>query len=347
MNVGIIAFSERGHALGQGLAQALQGKGHSAQAERCGEGGLAAWTQARFASKDALVFIGSAGIAVRAVAPHVRSKAADPAVVVVDDLGKYSISLLSGHLGGANDLAVEIAALVGAAPVITTATDLRGIFAVDTWAKSQGLAIANPGRIKRVSARLLAGEALALSSGFPIQGAPPQGIRLIQGPGDIAVSWERRPLAAQDPAAPEPLHLVPPAITLGVGCKKGTDAQAIESAFARLLESAGCHPLAVARVCSIDLKARETGLVEFCRRHGLPLSTFSARELAAVPGAFTASAFVQSVTGVDNVCERSAILGGGPGARLLAQKHAAGGVTMALALGPYPLRFPEGGEEEP
>lgn len=335
MNIALIAFSEKGLALAQQLRAKLSVQGHLVKAQRCEPNGLLSWTAEHFVRDDALVFIGSCGIAVRAIAPHVSAKTTDPAVVVVDETGCFSISLLSGHLGGANKLASQIAGLLGAVPVITTATDRNHLFALDSWARDQNLRIANPERIKHVSARLLAGESQALSSCFPIKGKVPQGITLSDEGGEIILSFK------QQPGSENALHLVPPALTLGLGCKRGTKAETLESAFLSMLERSGCHPLAVARVCSIDLKAEEAGLLAFCQSRSLPLDTFSAQELSAVPGQFTASAFVQSITGVDNVCERAAMLGAGPGARLLTKKYAADGVTMALALSPCPLSFEE------
>ena len=141
-----IAFTARGLALAQRLAAACPGS-----VARGGADGvpLADWTARQFAQSDALIFVGAAGIAVRAIAPHCRSKAADPAVVVLDEGGQFAIPLLSGHLGGANDLARWLAAVCGAVPVITTATDGRGVFAVDEWARRQNCAVAEPERIKK------------------------------------------------------------------------------------------------------------------------------------------------------------------------------------------------------
>lgn len=141
------------------------------------------------------------------------------------------------------------------------------------------------------------------------------------------------------PGCEKALRLIPPIVTLGVGCKKGIGPKAIEHAFEQTLKKANCHPLAVVRVCSIDLKAQEPGILEFCRSRALPFKTFSAQELAAVPGSYAASAFVNRVTGVDNVCERSAVLGSKDGGRLLAGKNAENGVTMALAVSPYTIYF--------
>ena len=154
MTCAYLAFTSKGLALARKLAAAQPGA-----VARCGENGvtLANWTAAQFAQSDALVFVGAVGIAVRAIAPHCRSKATDPAVVVLDECGRFAIPLLSGHLGGANDLARRLAKACGAVPVITTATDANGVFAVDEWAKHQHCLVAEPARIKKVSSALLAG----------------------------------------------------------------------------------------------------------------------------------------------------------------------------------------------
>ena len=154
MTVRLLAFTDKGLALAQRLAGLLGG-----EAVRCGGAvTLAGWTADAFASADALVFVGAAGIAVRAIAPHLQSKATDPAVVAVDEAGRFAIPLASGHLGGANRLARRIAAACGGTPVITTATDVNGRFAVDEWARVQGFRLLDVGRIRTVSGKLLAGE---------------------------------------------------------------------------------------------------------------------------------------------------------------------------------------------
>lgn len=333
MNAAVIAFSAKGYALGERLLPYFAQRGDTAGLTRCPKGGLAGWTQAHF-GHDALIFIGSCGIAVRAVAPFLASKTSDPAVVVIDELAGYAVALLSGHIGGANDLTVRLAHWLGATPVVTTATDANGVFAIDAWAVKQGLRIAEPETIKRVSARLLAGEAIAIKSLFPVTGRLPEGVRLCDQGGDVLISCRARERR-------EALRLIPPVLTLGVGCKKGVGRETLEHAFERMLKEADCDPLAVARVCSINLKAQEPGILEFCRAHALPYQTFSAQELMAVPGIYATSALVKRVTGADNVCERSAVLGSGAGGRLLAGKDTMNGVAMALAISPYTLCFDE------
>ena len=202
MRLAIAAFTDRGEALSKRIGKNVTRIG--------GNVSLADWTAARFADSDALLFVGAAGIAVRAIAPHVKSKATDPAVLVADETGRFVIPILSGHLGGANALAEEIAAKLQATAVITTATDLRGVFAVDLWAKAQGMTVLQPERIRRVSAKLLAGESAAIDCPWPIEGTPPEGVRL-GSDADVIVSVRQQ--------AGDALQLVPRCLTLGVGCR--------------------------------------------------------------------------------------------------------------------------------
>jgi len=298
----LISFTDRGQALAETLARELDG-----QALRCGRGqSLENWTREHFRTGNALIFVGAAGIAVRAIAPYIRSKSTDPAVVVVDEGGQFAVPILSGHLGGANDLARKISALCGAQAVITTATDVNGVFAVDEWARRQNCAVLNPEGIKNVSGALLAGGQVEISTRWPIAGEPPERITL---------------------------RLIPRIVTLGVGCKRDTPLEALEAVFSALLEREKIYEKAVCQVCSIDLKKNEPGLLAFCEQHSLPFMTFSAAELSAVEGDFPASEFVRQVTGVDNVCQRAAVLGSG--GQLIGTRYASDGVTMALAEGDF------------
>lgn len=318
-----LAFTEKGLALAQKLAGALPGT-----VDRCGHGGpgLADWAAEQFAHADALIFVGAVGIAVRAIAPHCRSKAVDPAVVVLDECGHFAVPILSGHLGGANDLARELAAVCGAVPVITTATDANGVFAVDAWARHQNCAVLEPGRIKRVSSRLLAGGPVQYRSEFPIAGQAPAGVV-------PAGEAERADFALTLFPAGDALHLIPKIGVLGIGCRRGTSAAQLEAAFAQFCTAHSLAAACITAAASIDLKAHEPGLLEFCRAHGWPVQFYSAAQLQNAPGQFTPSAFVRSVTGVDNVCERAAVLAAG--GTIILPKQAGNGVTFALALRPF------------
>lgn len=313
---------------------------------------LRAWTALAWEASDALLFVGAAGIAVRAIAPHVASKANDPAVVAIDEAGRFAVPLLSGHLGGANELAQTVARAAGAIPVITTATDVRGVWAVDTWARCAGLAVSNPEAIKRVSARLLSGGRVALYSDMPISGQPPEGVGIAsdRARADIVVSpfaganagasvraAETTGVRAQAPA-PEPLRLVVPCIVAGIGCRRGACAEAIEEAFLLACGQAGISPSAVREAATIDVKAHEEGLLAFCRARNIPLATYSAEELSQVEGSVSPSDFVRATVGVDNVCERAALADGG---KLIFPKLAHGGVTVAFSKVTIELSFKE------
>ena len=330
-----------------------------------GKADLRAWTALAWEASDALLFVGAAGIAVRAIAPHVASKANDSAVVVIDEAGRFAVSLLSGHLGGANELAQTVARAAGAIPVITTATDVRGVWAVDTWARCAGLAVSNPEAIKRVSARLLSGGRVALYSDMPISGQPPEGVdiasdraradivvspfaganagasvRAAETTGEVVPAGETGKPAgvrAQAPE-PEPLRLVVPCIVAGIGCRRGACAEAIGEAFLLACGQAGISPSAVREAATIDVKAHEKGLLAFCRARNIPLATYSAEELSLVEGSVSPSDFVRATVGVDNVCERAALADGG---KLIFPKLAHGGVTVAFSKVTIELSFKE------
>lgn len=312
--VALTAFTERGRALAEQLADALGGT-----LRPVGQP-LSDWTAECFPVCEALVFVGAVGIAVRAAAPHIGSKASDPAVVCVDETGRWAVPLLSGHLGGANALAARIAALTGGEAVVTTATDLNGLFAVDLWAKKQGMAVISPERIKQVSAKILRGADVVIDSPYPLPRPAPESVQC-GAPGDVLVSYR--------PVETSALQLAPKVLTLGIGCKRGTDARTLEAVFSRFCAERRILPEAIEKAASIDVKRDEPGLFAFCARHEWFLAFYSAEELRAVPGDFTASRFVENAVSVDNVCERAAVCCAN--GKLIEKKYSLDGVTFALA----------------
>lgn len=334
------SFTRMGERLGETLAARLAAEGETVEhtpfrgvSLQSGGISVAGWTAERFDTVDGLVFIGAAGIAVRAVAPLLNSKTTDPAVVSVDERGRFAVPLVSGHIGGANRLAARLAALTGGQAVISTATDVNGLFAVDEWAVRQGLRIHNPERIKAVSAKLLDGGEIGLYSDFPVAGALPPNVRWAgEKDCDVRVSYRRDG---------GPLCLAPPVLWVGVGCRKGVPAPVIRAAVEAVLAAEGILPEALAGAATVDRKAEEPGLLAWCAEAGLPLMVFSPERLAEVKGVFAFSAFVRDTVGVDNVCERSAALAAGDGAALVAGKTCRDGVTVALAAAPVTLLFEE------
>lgn len=283
-----------------------------------------------FEGVDAMVFVGSVGIAVREIAAHVRDKATDPAVVSIDELGKFVIPILSGHIGGANDLALALANELGAIPVITTATDINKRFSVDAWAARNGCVIDNLSRAKAVSAAILERD-VPLKSDYPITGQLPGGVTLTDsGAVGILIS------AYQEEPFEKTLRLIPPVLHLGLGCRKGTPKETIRDAVNAVLKEHNLDRCAMKCAASIDLKQEEQGLLDFCEEWKLPVRFYTSGELKAVSGDFTPSAFVQSITGVDNVCERAALIGA---EKLIVKKTARNGVTVALAEEHWEVHF--------
>ena len=331
----VAAFTRDGAALALRIARELGGEAW-ASARYAGngvlpmEGTVSDWARQRFLPGNELVFVSACGIAVRAVAPLVKSKQSDPAVVCLDDQGQFVISLLSGHLGGANALSREIAKITGGVAAVTTATDVNGVFAVDDWARTQGCAVVHAEQIKAVSGKLLAGEPIAVHSAYPIGGEPPAGVTLTES--DTPDVWV-------DIRPHDDLTVVPRTLTLGVGCRRDTTRDILETRFAAFCDAAGILPQAIGAAATIDLKANEPGLLAFCANHGWKLETYPAAELSAVQGEFTASDFVAETTGVDNVCERAAVLASG--GALISRKFAGDGVTFALAERPARLNWGE------
>ena len=251
----------------------------------------------------------------------------------------FAISLLSGHIGGANELAGTLANLTGAIPVITTATDVNGRFAVDVFAKKQKLWISDMKAAKQVSADILDEKKIGLVTDFPILGEIPEELELLKGtePFDgktgIVIAWNEdfRPF-------PCTLHLIPKRVALGIGCRKEKEEAAIEEAVLEVLSRNHLSVHSLMGAASIDLKAEEKGILGFCEKYGLDFQTYSAEALLEAEGDFTPSAFVKQVAGVDNVCERSAVLFSG-GGKLIQKKTAGNGVTVALAVKDWSVEF--------
>lgn len=347
MKLSFICFTESGVDLLCLLMEKLSLLGNQCEGycterlkENCAEaeklipfmGAVTEWAGERFGLTDGFVFIGAAGIAVRAVAPFMKSKASDPAVVVLDDMGRFSIPLLSGHLGGANELAERIAGICGGQAVITTATDIHGKFAVDVFAKKQGLIISDLKKARAISSAVLRGESIGFFSDFPVEGELSEELALGQVWGENL--WITIYEGKRKGIFSRALRLAPAILILGIGCRRGIQRAAVENAVSQVLEKQKLSERAVKACATIDIKKNEPGLLEFAEQKSIKMFTYSAEALREETKSVSASAFVEQVTGVDNVCERAALacareLGGG---RLLVKKEAIDGVTVAVAV---------------
>ncbi len=337
-DVAVYAVTAKGLSLGRTLARELPGTLY-APARLAGDGAvpfdsLSALVAETFQQRRAHIFLCACGIAVRAVAPHLRGKAVDPAVVCLDDAATFAVSLLSGHLGGANDLARRLAGLTGAVPVVTTATDAAGAPAIELLARDAGLFLDNPVATRRVNAALAAGEPVAVFDPLGLFAPPEAAARHFVWLADPAGVGPDEPLVVVDwragPATPTRLYLRPRVLAAGIGCRKGASAEAILELVDAACRQYRLAPAAIGQVASIEAKRHEPGLLEAARRLGAGTVFFSADELSGISVPHP-SAMAAKHMGVESVCEAAAILAANRG-RLVAPKTKNAVATLALAL---------------
>ena len=346
MKIAVISLTEKGRRLSAEIKKTLTGfevcryclsshsDGDAADFDKL-SGGTGGTVEKIWDSSDALIFVCACGIAVRSIAPLLRSKITDPAVIVIDDCGKFVIPILSGHIGKANELSRLLAEKLGSQAVITTATDIGGLFSPDSFAAANGLIVTDFEAAKRVAAAVLDGEKIGLISEYETANVPRDTFRTEKAEECrcgiyIGRDTHCRPFAVT-------LTLLPKNVILGVGCRKGASAEVISLTVTKALKNAAILPERICAAATIDIKRGEKGLLEYCDALGVTLYYYTAEELASADGDFSYSEFVKNVTGVDNVCERSAVLHSG--GALIMSKFAQNGVTAAAAEKPVFLDF--------
>ena len=260
---------------------------------------LSDFTTEVFNEGNVLIYIGAVAIAVRAIAPFVKDKTTDPAVLAIDEQGNFVVPVLSGHIGGANEYARQIAELIGAIPVVPTATDIRGEFAVDVFAKKNNLEINDMKMAKEFSAKLLRGE-------------------------DAVFTVSPR-IHSEDG-----LFLIPKCLVVGMGCRKGKSFEELEEFLLNMLNENHLDKRAVKALVSIDIKKDEEGLNRLADSLNIPFITYSAESLMAQEGDFDSSELVLEKTGADNVCERAVSAYGAE--KILVHKTAKDGMTIAIGV---------------
>ncbi len=374
MKLAIISFTENGIKLSQTVAKSLSGSKVTLYT-KCSrytaedlkvqwvKESLQVWTAQRMAEGDALLFIGACGIAVRAIAPNLTDKLHDVPVLVMDEEGQYVIPILSGHVGGANELARELAGLMNARPVITTATDVQKKFAVDLFAKRNHLEIMNKDGIAKVSAKALAGRQLTIAvRAQNIECYHPKFCevreedfteaenQLLREANMHKHDWEvcgvEPPLRLVPYVKNQQIDIVvsetpdnknaliwlrPRRYVVGMGCRKNKDTEELLAFYQETLEQAMVEPGEVYALASIDKKKDEPGLLAISERMRIPFFTYTAEELNRVGACVHSSEFVKAQVGVDNVCERAALAGCGANGTLIYEKQAFDGMTIAIA----------------
>lgn len=266
-----------------------------------------------FTEGHAMIFVGATGIAVRAISPYVKDKLSDSPVIVIDDNAQFVIPILSGHAGGANKLAVTVADLINAVPVITTSTDVNSAFSADVFAIENHLKIRNRDGIKKVSAKAIEGKPVTIS----VKDYPPKDAV------DIIV--------ADETDREYSLLLSPKRYVVGIGMKKGKDTSEAEQFVMSTLRDNNIDISDVYAFATIDVKEDEAALIHLRDKYRIPLITFEAAVLSRTEGDFSSSQFVKDTVGVDNVCERAASLAAGPHATMILPKTCGEGITIAIS----------------
>jgi len=343
MSYSYFAVTKEGQALARRLQESFKGK-----LQPISE------VKSAFAKNDVLVFIMAAGIVTRLLAPLIESKAIDPAVLVIDQKGKYVIPLLSGHLGGANDYASDIADFLGAQAVITTASDLCQIMSFEMVASRNNLQIENFAALKQVSALLMQGASIELHTDHEIEWESLEldrdslrilhydpedertilrGYQMCAKEDTVAVFLTTRDLPKRDDGTypSNILILRPKDIVVGISCRSLVNDEYVYQALKTALGRQNLPETAIYKLATIPLKVKEPAILALSLRLGVPVEQVDTEDIRKIEYLFIQTPFVQQVTSVGNISAPCAYLASGKGRMLMVRTTFPGGVTLAVA----------------
>jgi cobalt-precorrin 5A hydrolase len=306
-------------------------------------GHLSDFVPGLFGEYAAIVFFGSVGMAARLIAPSVKNKDSDPAVVVVDDAGRFVVSVLSGHVGGANALAKRVAALLEAVAVITTASEALETIAVDLLGVEFGWLIDGRENLTGVSAAMVNGEMVGLvqeageRDWWPLSKSLPSNVvqfanyeRLWASGCSSALLITDRDVKGYRDAMPATVVYRPRSLVIGIGCNQGTPAYEIRDAVNTTMKDHGLSPMSIRNLATIDVKRAEAGLCELAKQLDVPIVYFAAPELDGITRLPNPSNTVRGWVGALGVCEPAALLSSGAAALLVAKRKTKN-LTVAVA----------------
>lgn len=283
---------------------------------------------------EAFVFVSACGIAVRSIAPHILDKTVDPAVVVVDCYGKKVISLLSGHLGGANNLTKSIAKMIQGQAIITTASDQKGVSSVDVIAMRLDCHIESMEKAKDITSMLVNEKKVAILSSILLpEDLSKKGLTIIE---DIRSSSKYQGLILVNqpqiiPIDTPHVKLTPRYYAIGIGCRKDMDYKVVEDCLQRFLSLNKIDKCRIKKIATIEKKANEQAIIKLAKELNIPMEIVDQEKILAIEERFSRSDFVKNTVGVSSVAEPCAHLSSG-GGQILGARFAYKGVTMAAGI---------------
>lgn len=293
------------------------------------QGGFKDFVGEVFQSYEILIFIMATGIVVRSIAPYLEHKAVDPAIIVMDDQGKYAIPILSGHIGEANKYSIELAQKMGAQAIVTTASDIRDLIAVDTLAMKHNLSIDNFMSAKEITAMLLDGDDIGVLSEVGLSEKFPENVFLIEEKdinevdGIIFIGMAKRSFCKPF------VRLIPRKYTVGIGCKKGMGIEHILNKIEETFTELGLEAKAISKFATVDVKQEEEGILAAAKHYHVRLEIIEREDILAVEDKFLTSDFVKETIGVGAVAEPCGYLASGRG-KCIMEKKAYDGLTLSI-----------------
>lgn len=319
----ILSVSSLGDILGEKLSKNFSSVYFSK--DKIKAVGLNEITKEAMEKAKGIIFISSTGIAVRAIAPCLKGKTIDPGVVVVDAKGEYAISLLSGHLGGGNELAIKVSEILKAMPIITTATDSLGVKAPDMIAKENNLLIPDIKKAKDISAFLIEGKKVVFEDEDKIIDIPKGYIECTEGSENLPKVKVTNKISGS-----EALVLVRKNLILGIGCRKDVPKEKMVDFIRESLKEYGYREDSVLKISTIDLKSKEEAILNISQVFRVPLEIHSRDEVRKIEHLFKCSDFVRKSIGVGAVAEPCVYLSGG---EIVVERISKEGMTLCIGEG--------------
>jgi len=340
----VISITKNGSILGKRVAAFLKA-GLKAPARFASQIGLdygydrpaASEIQTAFNGYEVLVLIMATSVAVRSIAPVIGNSQTDPAVIVMDEAGKFVISLFPGHWGEGNRIAVDLAKFTGGMAVITTASDVNNLSCLDSVARKYGLTLENPELLVKYSGAVINGDPVVIWDRWGINETWPENVRVVTGESLeladneklVVVIGYREPLGIKSDT--KVFGLRPNNLVVGVGCAPGVPGTRIIGAIRRYFRERNWSTRSIQSLATIDLRAEESGLKAAAQELGVPLQVFKEEELGSVRDGLVKSDFAEKNMGVGGVCEPAAILGSNHGGLIGAMQNL-NQITVAVAI---------------